>query len=147
MTRRAAAATRPVARAGALHSDAAPRKASVGTGAASGIPGAVRRKYGNRPVEINGITFDSKREAERYGELVQAQRAGVIRSLGVHIRYPLVVHGQDCGYYEADFEYINVESGRVVVEDVKSPATRKLPTYRLKRKLVFALYAVEIREV
>ncbi len=105
------------------------------------------RKYKNQPVEINGIRFDSRKEGERYDQLRFMQRNGVIRDLEVHPRFPLVVHGQDCGVYEGDFAWVDPETGERVVEDVKSPATRKLPTYRLKRRLVWALYGLTIREV
>ena len=105
-----------------------------------------RRKYGNVPKVVDGITFDSTKEAARYAELSLMQTMGEIRSLEVHPRFPLVVHGIDCGVYEGDLSYVT-RDGVPVLEDVKSPATRKLATYRLKRKLVFALYGLEIREV
>lgn len=105
-----------------------------------------RRKYHNVKVEIDGLTFDSQAEARRYGELRLLERDGEIRELGHHARFPLVVHGQDCGYYEADFVYITREGERTV-EDVKSPATRKLAVYRLKAKLVWAIYGLTVREV
>lgn len=130
--------------------------ALAGSGAAQ-RPGAVSedlkamlkpraRKYGNRPVEIDGLRFDSGKEGARYVELSAAQRAGEINGLDVHTRFPLVVHGQDCGYYEADFTY-RTASGEQVIEDVKSDATRKLPAYRLKAKLIWAMYGLRIREV
>lgn len=114
--------------------------------AATGVVRPSRAKYGNKPVEINGIRFDSQKEGKRYDELRFMQRAGEIRSLEVHPRFPLVVHGVDCGVYEGDFAYVTTDD-IPVVEDVKSPSTRKLPTYRLKRRLTWALYGIEIREV
>lgn len=109
--------------------------------------GATKRsKYGNSPTMVDGISFDSKKEAERFGVLKMLERVGEIRSLEVHPRFPLVIHGIDCGVYEADFGYVT-RDGVPVIEDVKSPATRKLPTYRLKRKMTWALYSIEIREV
>jgi hypothetical protein len=50
------------------------------------------------------------------------------------------------GFYKADFRYEEVATSAVVVEDVKSPVT-KTAVYRLKKKLVKALYGVEIIEV
>lgn len=105
------------------------------------------RKYKNVPIEINGIRFDSKKEAKRYDELRFMQRVNVIRDLEVHPRFPLVVNEQDCGTYVADFAYIDPETGERVIEDVKSAATRKLPTYRIKVRLVWALYGLRVREV
>ncbi len=104
-----------------------------------------QRKYRNQPCEADGHRFDSQKERDRYWELKRLQERGDICCLEVHPRFPLVVHGQDCGVYEGDFAY--VERGASVIEDVKSPATRKLPTYRLKRRLTWALYGIEIREV
>jgi hypothetical protein len=98
------------------------------------------------PQTVDGFRFDSTREAERYLSLRQDQHDGKITALEVHPRFPLVVRGENCGDYEGDFAYLDA-LGKPVVEDVKSPATRKLPTYRLKRRLVWALYALEIREV
>lgn len=113
--------------------------------AGSGAP-QKPRKYRNTPTTVNGLVFDSKREAERYGELVVAERAGEIKNLEVHPRFPLVIHEQDCGAYVADFSYVT-RDGLPVIEDVKSPATRKLPTYRLKARMVWALYGLKVREV
>lgn len=104
------------------------------------------RKYRNVPTEVDGRMFDSKREATRYANLLIEEQLGNISGLDCQVRFPLVVHGIDCGAYVADFTYLT-RDGERVVEDVKSAATRKLPTYRLKRKLVWALYGLTIREV
>lgn len=106
-----------------------------------------RSKFFNEPCEVNGIRFDSKAEAARYTGLYVAVQMGEIRDLEVHPKFPLVIHGQDCGYYEADFSYIVVATGERVLEDVKSPATRKLSTYRLKIRMIWALYGLKVREV
>jgi hypothetical protein len=37
--------------------------------------------------------------------------------------------------------------GKTVVEDVKSPATVKLPEYRIKKALMKAVHDVDIQEV
>jgi hypothetical protein len=104
------------------------------------------RKYHNVPTVIGEYRFDSKKEAQRYIDLMADLVEGKIRDLEVHPRFPLVVRGEDCGAYVGDFSYVT-RAGKVVVEDVKSAATRKLPTYRLKRRLVWALYGLTIREV
>lgn len=117
--------------------------------ALAAIRGAVRpatRKYKNVPVEIEGRRFDSKREGDRYRVLRLLEQAGEISGLECQTRFPLVVHGQDCGAYISDFTYLTREGERVI-EDVKSAATRKLPVYRLKRRLVWALYGLDVREV
>lgn len=101
-------------------------------------------KYHAKKTVVDGITFDSKREAARYRVLKQLADVGEIANLTMKVKYPLVVNGVKIGRYTSDFEY--EESGRHVVEDVKSPATKKARDYRLRKLLMFALHGVEIRE-
>lgn len=111
------------------------------------VPSAPKRsKYGNRKTVVDGITFDSAKEARRYGELRLMERAGLIRDLQTQRALPLIVNDHDCGTYRADFVYAT-RAGVIVVEDVKSEITRKNPVYRLKAKLVRAIHGVDIVEV
>jgi hypothetical protein len=103
-------------------------------------------KYHNQKTEYNGIQFDSRKEASRYQELMLMQRAGLIRSIELQPRYDLAVNGHKLGFYRADFRYEVVATGQQVTEDVKSKAT-KTAVYCLKKKLVKALYGIEIVEV
>src|SRR5262249_782010 len=103
-------------------------------------------KYHNRKTEHQGIQFDSQKEAKRYQELLLLQRAGLIQNIELQPRYDLVVNGHKCGFYRGDFRYEEVATGRPILEDVKSPVTRTA-VYMLKKKLVKALYGVEIVEV
>src|SRR5437762_3959296 len=96
-------------------------------------------KYHNRKTLYLGIKFDSQKEASRYQELLLLERARLISEIELQPRYNLVVNEQKIGFYKADFRYRVTETGAVVVEDVKSPATRT-QVYRLKKKLVKALY-------
>lgn len=91
------------------------------------------------------MRFDSRKEAARWAELCELAALGVISGLRRQVRIPIIVNGVRVCYYVADAVY--VERGRWVVEDTKSPITRRLPVYRLKRKLLAALYGIEIREV
>jgi hypothetical protein len=109
--------------------------------------GVMRRKYGNIPTAVDGITFASRKEARRWGELVIMQRAGLIRGLEPHPRYELVVNGRRVGHYTADFRYTDAATGAVVVEDTKSPATRKEAAYRLRRELMLAVHGIDVKEV
>jgi len=109
-------------------------------------------KWIAKKTTVDGIEFDSKAEAERYGELTLLQRAGRIRNLTVHVGYPLKVNGIVVCSYEADFVYespTTIGSGGVmwctIVEDVKSPMS-KTPVYELKKKLMRAVYGIEILE-
>jgi hypothetical protein len=110
------------------------------------LPGG-RSKYGARRTESHGRTFASKAEATRYGELVLLQSQGLIAGLECQPRFPLVVNGVKVADYFADYRYTETDTGRVVVEDVKSEPTRKLAAYRLKKKLVLALHGVDIVEI
>lgn len=103
-----------------------------------------RAKYGNRKVVVDGRTFDSQREANRYGELSLMARAGLIDSLECQVPYRCVVNGRLVCTYVADFVYRDPASGAVVVEDAKGYRTRE---YRLKKKLVEAMFGITIVEV
>lgn len=104
-------------------------------------------KYGARRVTLDGYTFDSRAEARRYGDLTLRARAGEVRNVEVHPRFPIGVNGLQVCVYVADFRY--EERGKddkwqKVVEDVKGVKT---PAYRLKKKLMRAVHGVEIKEV
>lgn len=104
-----------------------------------------RSKYGNRRVEEDGYTFDSEMELRRYRELRTLEEQGAIEKLICHPRYELRVNGVKVATYVADFEYIDFErEGEHVVEDVKGAKTA---VYKLKKKLVEALYGFEVTEV
>jgi hypothetical protein len=102
-------------------------------------------KFKNIPTEVDGIAFASKKEARRYGELKLLERAGRIFDLKVHPSFPLDVNGHPVCRYVGDFAY--TENGARVVEDVKSPITRKHPVYRIKAKLFAAIHGFPVREV
>lgn len=104
------------------------------------------RKYGNIPTELDGIRFDSKAEARRYAELKMYQTGGVISNLQRQVRFQLTVNNVKCGVYIADFCYTDT-AGSFVVEDVKGGKATQTPLYRLKKKLMFAIYGYEIKEV
>lgn len=101
-------------------------------------------KYGAKRTEVDGIVFASKAEARRYQELRLLERAGEIERLELQPRYPLVVNTVTIGTYVGDFRYLDTRNGRRTVEDVKGVRT---PVYRLKCKLVKALYDIDIVEV
>lgn len=103
-------------------------------------------KYGNVPTNVEGKSFHSKHEAQRYSELVLLQKAGEIENLQLQVTYRLDVGGHHICKYIADFVYDD-KNGRQVVEDTKSYATAKDPVYRLKKKLMKACHGIEIHEV
>ena len=103
-------------------------------------------KYRNEKVVVNGIKFDSKKEARRHQELLLLKKAGAIRKLQHQRKFEITVGGMTVCSYIADFAYIDRKKG-LVVEDVKSPATRKDATYRLKKKLMKAVHGIDIEEI
>ena len=103
-------------------------------------------KYLNRKTVVDGIKFDSAKEARRYGELKLLERAGQITGLEIQPSFRLVVNNCLICTYKADFRYTTDTPhvrGLVVVEDVKG---MKTPVYRLKKKLMLAIHGVEIFE-
>lgn len=104
-------------------------------------------KYHARKATVDGITFDSRREADRYLVLKSMEEDGAIENLRRQVRYELVpafdVDGKHYRpvYYVADFVY--VEDGNEVVEDVKGMAT---DVYKLKSKLFARRYGKVIKE-
>jgi hypothetical protein len=106
-------------------------------------------KYHAKKTEVDGITFDSKKEAGRYQDLKLMQKAGLIQNLRLQVKYVLLPKTRICGRhvpekaYIADFVYQD-DRGKVIVEDVKGMRT---PLYMLKRHLMKYLHGVEIQEV
>ena len=94
-------------------------------------------KYRNVEIVINGIKFDSKKEATRYQELLVLQKAGMITNLKLQDRFEIVPKqpGERKVVYVADFTYFT-QSGKLIVEDVKSAITRKNTACIIKRKLM-----------
>lgn len=106
-----------------------------------------RSKYHAKKTCVDGITFDSRREADRYLVLKSMEEDGAIEDLRRQVRYELVpafdVNGKHYRpiFYVADFVYR--ENGHEVIEDVKGIKT---DVYRLKAKLVAYRYGMNIRE-
>ena len=106
-----------------------------------------RSKYHARKTTVDGITFDSRREADRYLVLKGMEEEGAIEGLRRQVRYELIpafdVDGKHYRpvFYVADFVY--VEDGKEVVEDVKGVRT---DVYKLKSKLFARRYGMNIKE-
>jgi hypothetical protein len=106
-----------------------------------------RSKYRAKKTVVDGINFDSRKEADRYLVLKGMEEDGSIENLRRQVRYELVPAFDADGrhyravYYVADFVY--VEGGKEVVEDVKGMRT---DVYKLKSKLFARRYGVSIKE-
>ena len=98
---------------------------------------------------MNGVVYDSQKEANRWCELSLLQRAGKITNLQRQVKYELIpaqridgkVVERACTYV-ADFVY--EENGNTVVEDTKGFKTKD---YIIKRKLMLYLKGIRIREI
>ena len=123
----------------------------------------MRNKYQAIKTTVDGIEFDSRKEARRYQELLLLQRAGAIRNLQRQVKYVLipaqydtyarlgkkgqrikdgkVLLERECAYI-ADFVYD--ENEKTVVEDTKGVKTKD---YTIKRKLMLYVHKIKIREV
>lgn len=96
-------------------------------------------KYGAEKTQVGAITFDSKKEAARYADLLNMQRAGLISDLKLQVPIPLEGRDgpllSDAGRtlsYVADFTYKDAD-GTIVVEDSKGYRTR---TFKLKKAIL-----------
>ena len=130
-------------------------------------------KYHNKPTERvtpSGavLVFDSQKEARRYDVLIQRLQMGQIRDLRLQVDFTLQEAYTDpegnrvrAIRYKADFTYKErdaaeetlaaskgwpCESWRLVVEDVKSRAT-KTQKYEIKKKLLKERFGIDITEV
>lgn len=123
----------------------------------------MRNKYQALKCYVNGIEFDSRKEARRYQELLLLQRAKEISNLRMQVKYVLVPaqyetcerygkNGQrlkdgkrllekECAYI-ADFVY--EENGNEIVEDTKGIKTKD---YIIKRKLMLFIHGIRVKEV
>ena len=107
-------------------------------------------KYHSRKITVDGITFDSHREARRYQELQLLLRAGEISQLEMQKKYTLIpAQKKPSGgteracTYTADFVYRD-KTGREIVEDSKGMKTQQ---YIIRRKLMLQVHGIEVREV
>ncbi len=101
-------------------------------------------KYSAKRTTLDGITFDSKKEARRYTELKVLEHVRSIENLQLQPGFPVNINGHHICDYRADFMYWCNTTRIVVVEDVKGMRT---PVYKLKKKMVEALYGFTITEV
>ena len=144
-------------RKAANRAQAASKQGRIGEGGGEGLESLKTpkkpRKYRNTKTVLDGITFDSKREAARYQELKALAARGVIEDfrhqapfvLAPGVRFSDEKRAKPALRYVADFAY--KLDGRLVVEDVKSAITAKAAAYRIKRHLMLAVHGIEVKEV
>ena len=100
-------------------------------------------KYRAKKTVVDGVTFDSRKEAQRYMVLRKLEQEHQIAMLELQPRFLLQeafrYNGQAIRKieYVADFKYIDLARGQVVVEDVKGMKTE---AYKIKKKLFLRQY-------
>lgn len=106
-------------------------------------------KYKNKKVSWQGQAFDSKAELSRYIQLLSLVKCGEIRDLTRQVSFVLapkvVIQGKAKRslIYRADFSYVDVRTGKQVVEDKKGALTA---VYKIKRHLMKSVHGVDIYE-
>jgi len=101
-----------------------------------------KNKYRNIKTVVDGIKFDSKKEAKRYQYLKLLERAGEIFNLELQPKFILqegFVHAgkkERAITYTADFRY-TTKAGTLIIEDVKGVKT---DAYKMKKKMLLYLY-------
>ena len=123
--------------------------------------------YNIKTKTSDGNVFDSRKEAQRWEQLLLLQKAGKIIELQRQVKYELLPNQyeiierysksgkrlKDCTRllerkvnYLADFVYHDAETGELIVEDTKSDATRT-KDFVLKRKLMLLVHGIKVREI
>lgn len=122
------------------------------------------RKYGNKKITVDGVTFDSKKEYLRWCELCLLEKAGHITELRRQVKYELIPaqyeeyerysektgkrlkNGLRCIEKEVSYiaDFVYKQDGQTIVEDTKGVRTE---TYIVKRKMMLYFHGIRIREV
>lgn len=121
--------------------------------------------YNKKTTASDGNVFDSVKEARRWEQLLLLQKAGKINSLQRQVAYELLPNQYETYErysksgkrlkdgtrlverkveYVADFVYTDAEIGMLIVEDTKGVKTKD---YIIKRKLLYAVHGIKIKEV
>lgn len=118
-------------------------------------------KYKSHKTSVNGVNFDSRKEADRYIELNLLSRSGAIKGLKRQVKFELIPAQYEPDIisqrgkvkkgklieravsYIADFVYTD-ENGKTVVEDTKGFRTKD---YIIKRKLLLYMHGIRIKEI
>jgi hypothetical protein len=103
-----------------------------------------RSKYNNVKTTVDGITFDSKAEAKYYQNLKLLEMAGEVEGVELQTPFALTVSGFLICTYRSDFTFTTRKDKKFHVVDCKGVRTKD---FILKKKLMRAIYGIEIEEV
>lgn len=109
------------------------------------IKGKRKSKYNAKRTVVDGVTFDSKKEAEYYRHLLQLVKCGEIKRLELQPEIELnASNGKKVCSYFCDFLYWSNKERNWIYVDVKGVKTAM---YRLKKKWVEIQYGIKITEI
>jgi hypothetical protein len=107
-------------------------------------------KYRNNRVEIDGIKFDSEKEGRFYTQLKLRKKAGEVKDFQRQVPFAIEVNGIHIAKYLLDFQ-VEYPDGRIDYIDIKAKTKEgkwiTTDTFKLKKKLVEAIYKIEIKLV
>ena len=106
-----------------------------------------KSKYNNKKAMVDGINFDSQKEADYYCELKLQKRSGELKWFLCQV--PIICNEGDSTTkpirYYADF-LVCGHGGRLRFVDVQASKTFQTDVYKLKKKLVKSQWGIEIEE-
>jgi hypothetical protein len=110
-----------------------------------------KNKYRNQKVELDGITFHSRKEANFYSDLLIKKNAKLITDFERQVQYDIRVNDIHIAKYFLDFKVINLD-GSINYYDVKgkdkvSGKWITTDVFALKKKLVEAIYGIKIEKI
>lgn len=102
-------------------------------------------KRANKFGAVRTCGFDSKKEFNRYRELLLLEKAGEVSDIQTQVKFTLYGQkGSKICTYKADFVYTQ-KDGTKIIEDTKSPITCT-PVFKLKWKMLEDMYQEEIKK-
>lgn len=117
----------------------------------NGLPAQSTSKYKNKKAVYNGETYDSQKEA-RYAKALDTFKKAInyqdrVLKWERQVRYDIKVNDERIAFYKLDFKVWYCD-GRVEHIDIKGQKSgTAYQLFKLKKKLIEALYNIEIIEV
>lgn len=107
-----------------------------------------RNKYRNKKVEVQGVKYDSKKEAKITQEILLLEKAGKVRDVVLKPKFDFKIEGETIRYasgrpltYTADVQYFDIEKDKLIVVDIKGFET---DVFKIKRALMKHINLIDI---